>query len=86
VRVQLIGTGNREAEIGSGGAAGQLLSWPADGANPALTENQTWLWTLTAVGRLGALAASAAGAAALRAEVATAWQADRTQTGGETGQ
>jgi mevalonate pyrophosphate decarboxylase len=76
--VHLIGTGDGEAEIGAGEAAGQFLSRLTGEANPAaLAGIRTWLWPPTAAGLLGARAESAAGAAALCVKVAAAWQPGR---------
>jgi hypothetical protein len=83
VRVHLIGTEDREAEIGTGEAAGQLLSRFADEANPVLSAIQIWLWPPIAASRLGAVAESVADVAALRAELAATREADRA--GGEAG-
>lgn len=83
VRVHLIGTEDGEAEIGTGAAAGQFLSWFAYEANPALSAIQAWPWLPTAAGGLGAVIESVAGVATLRAELVATRQAGRA--GGEAG-
>jgi hypothetical protein len=83
VRVHLIGTEDGEAEIGTGEAAGQLLSWFAYEANAALSAIQAWLWLPTAAGGLGAVVESVARVAALRAELVATQETGRA--GGEVG-